>query len=71
MRGKHGRKRQLEAFARMRREDVEVHRLLALAQRDADAWRGQTAWHMTVEDVRIGHELLGFDYAFNGDMRPD
>lgn len=32
--------------------------------------RGRTAWHMQVIDLRIGHDMLGFDYPVNGDAHP-
>lgn len=36
----------------------------------AEEMRGEVAWFMNVTDLRIGHELLGFDYPVNGDERP-
>jgi len=35
-----------------------------------DARRGRVAWHMSIEDVLIGHDLLGFDYPISGDTTP-
>lgn len=31
---------------------------------------GRAPWFMQVVDVRIGHEVLGFDYPMQGDQRP-
>lgn len=31
--------------------------------------RGRAAWHMTLDLVLLGHNVLGFEYEMSGDHR--